>query len=558
MKKAILLLSLLFVVLQVFSQNGWQWARHIGGTGMDNATISYIDREHNVYLFGRYAIDYPAPQFNGQNCNFDQDTIFIGRNASFIAKYNENGRLIWVHNIRSVNYSDFAVVIDMQYDSLSNALFLTGMYRNSVSLAGCSLTSSNKQYYLAKIDLNGGCIWAKNLGTGCGISSMTFDQSGNIFIAGNAQTGCTVIDTSHFGGGAYIAKFNSDGSSLWAKTKVQPGSPSFTINQIKSYNNDLFAFGYVSGENNTLTIDTISKHLQCMACFGIGIFRMDSNSIAKWIRIDGLPYSVLGNRSTGMTKNGNIFCYAITSDTCLYDEDTIISQGTNFIVINYNNLGNIIGLNHLKINPNFGDPSGYGIEVLADSTYYTANGFSGTVDFGNITVTAYSPFDLVIAHFTQSGACLGLDHLGGGLGTSVAVDPSGVYLTGVFPPFPLNSGSLIVGETTLTSHGYEDIIFAKHDLLTGSEEKQTKEQNTLVIYANPNKGSFRVVIPDDLNHEKNLVLTIYDNKGRVIRREPLNLSDETPRIDIPGAIKGVYPITLSNGKTAYQGKLVVE
>jgi hypothetical protein len=66
------------------------------------------------------------------------------------------------------------------------------------------------------------------------------------------------------------------------------------------------------------------------------------------------------------------------------------------------------------------------------------------------------------------------------------------------------------------------------------------------------------VIPDDLNHEKNLVLTIFDNKGRVIRRESLNFNDETPRIDILGAEQGVYPITLSNGKTTYRGKLVVE
>jgi len=53
----------------------WQWANHIGGTGFDDASISYVDAQHNIYLYGEYAIDYGMPQFQGRDCYFGPDTL---------------------------------------------------------------------------------------------------------------------------------------------------------------------------------------------------------------------------------------------------------------------------------------------------------------------------------------------------------------------------------------------------------------------------------------------------------------------------------------------------
>jgi hypothetical protein len=561
MKRIIRIFIILIILCPfILTAHGWQWANHIGGTGMDNATISYIDNQHNIYIYGRYAADYGIPgYFMGQNCYFNQDTL-IGRHASFIAKYSNNGNLIWLQNIvSSANSGGYATIADMEYDSTSNALFLTGAYSDSIYLSGCNLPGSGT--FLSKIDLNGNCLWAKNLGAGCGVSSICFDNSGNLFLGGNALSSCNLIDTCHFGGKNYISKFNSNGVSQWAKTKVTTDLPYFTIQQIKYFNNDIFAFGYVGANNDVLTVDTISVHISCFNCFGIGLMCMDNNGNAKWLKVDGLPYSGISSRSVGISTNGSIYCYAVTSDTCIFSNDSIISHGSSLIVVKYDHFGSMQGYNHLKQIHFDSDPIYYPdcvIDVLQDGTYYVTGGLWGIAYFGSDTITAFSPLDLTIAHFNDKNVCLGIDHIGGGQGTSVAVDETGIYITGQFPPFPADTGTIIIGNNTFSSFGYKDIILAKHALLTGINEVKRPGNNSLIIYANPNKGSFRVIVPDDFINEKSLVLNIYDNKGKLIKSQNLQLNDARPTIDIYGVVPGEYSIIVSNGRKSYSGKMIVE
>jgi hypothetical protein len=378
-------------------------------------------------------------------------------------------------------------------------------------------------------------------------------------MAGTASSGFTIIDTCHFNGGTYISKFDSEGSCQWARTKIILGSPNFTISEIKYFNNNLLAFGNVNGSNNTLSIDSIRIYIPCTSCYGFGILSMDNNSNAKWLKIEGLPSSGTCSRSKIQNKQGDIICYLNTKDTCIFSNDTIITPGPGQIIVNYDKSGVMKRHNQLinAINPS--DPDLYpnmGIYVLQDSSYYITSGLIGTAKLGNEYVTAYSPLDLFIAHFTYLGNCLGVDHVGGGYGTSIVVDETGVYTTGIFPPFPSNSGTLNIGNESFSSFGYQDIVLAKHNLLMGVL-KSPEYNNSLIIYANPNKGSFRLIIPDDFLHKKSLTLTISNCSGKVIRNQTLNLDLEPLKIDIYGFISGSYYVTLSDGIKTYQGKMIV-
>lgn len=545
-------LSIILLLFPIFlNAQTWQWAKHVGGSGMDNAFISHIDPQHNIYLFGRYAI-YDLPQFNGANCYFDNDTLF-GQYGSFIAKYDKNSNLIWVYNLASTGH--YVNLTAMEFDSKSNAFFLVGDYYYSVSFPGCELLSSGHNYFIAKIDLNGNCIWSKNIGFCVGVTSIAVDQNGNLFLAGTADNYCTVIDTCHFGGGTYIAKFNTDGMSQWAKTKVaRNDNLYFTIEKLKVYNNSLYAVANVAGSNITLTIDTINIQISGLYQFGIGVLCMDSSANAHWLKVDGLPNSGIGPRSMGMNNNGDLYCFARTSDTCIYGNDTVISSGTNQIVAEYDKSGILKRYNHLNFGAGYEGQNSWGIEVLPEGSYYVTSGFSGSANFGNVTLNSISSLDLFIAHFTDARVCLGADHVGGGLGTSIAIDSTGIYVTGIFSPFPKESGSMIIGNNTFTSYGFEDIIFAKHELITGKRP----DINKVLIYPNPNNGSFSVIVPIDLVNEENLVMSMYDNLGKLILKRLIAFNEWNPRINISGQATGLYFITVSNGRKTYSGKMIVE
>jgi hypothetical protein len=551
MKKITIIVA--FLLPLILHSQSWQWSKQVGGTGMDNAKIFHIDSQHNVFICGYYA-EQLAPPWNGLNCIIDTDTLY-GFNSSFIAKYHENGALDWAHNL-APNGNSLAGPI--AFDSLSQSFYMAGSFTNAVNLQGCNLTGSGQNFFLYKMDLSGNCIWSKNIGKCPYYSALTCDPQGNLFMAGSTQPGCTTIDTCHVEPGTFIAKFNPSGAIQWART-ITPFSECYLqIVNLMFRNNNLYALGYKSGGGNTLIIDTIVRQIPTDN-FPMGIICMDSSAHAKWLKLDAFPFGGLGCNSSGINSQGDLYCFVVISDNTILGKDTLLSTGgAGKVIVKYNKDGEMLEYNHLVIPTTYNGQNGKGLCVQDDGTYYITASFSGTTTFGNYTITADAAPDMFVAHFTDSGDCLGVDHVRGGHGTSVAADETGVYVTGIFSPQPSNTGSMTIGGNTFHTRGFEDIVFAKHDLMTGTEEIKQATDYSLVIYANPNKGSFRVKIPTDFANEKQLELSIFDMKGKLIGKQSLSVSDENPGINIYGQPSGTYAIRLSNGSKSYGGKMIVE
>ena len=550
MKKITIIIA--FLLPLILHSQPWQLSKQIGGTGMDNAQIFHIDSQHNVYIKGDYARNI-APPWYGLNCVFENDTLY-GNNSSFIAKYSENGTLSWVHNFAPNSSS---IIYSITYDSISESFFIAGMYHNSVNLQGCGLTGSSQTFFLYKMDLNGNCIWSKNIGGCAEMFALTCDQYGNLYMSGTISAGCTLIDTCHADPGTFIAKFNPEGWCQWVKTITPPSNSYFSFARLIFQNNDLYALGYINGGGTTLIIDTIVRQIPADN-YPLGIICLDSMAHAKWLVLDSYPYGDFEYDACGVNNQGDFYIFRPTEDTTYLGNDTLISQGKSSLIMKYNKEGNLLGYNHLLCGSTYIGQNGRGLCVQNDGTYYITGSFSGTASFGNYTITADAAPDMFLAHFTDSGDCLGVDHVGGGHGTSVAADETGVYITGVFSPKPSNTGSMTIGGNTFHTRGFEDIVFAKHDLMTGTEEIKQATDYSLVIYANPNKGSFRVKIPVDFSNEKQLELSIFDMKGKLIGKQSLSVSDENPGINIYGQPSGTYSIRLSNGSKSYGGKMIVE
>jgi hypothetical protein len=549
--KQLILTILLFSPISLIAQP-WQWSKQIGGSGMDNAHIIHIDGQHSVYICGDYARNL-APPWYGVNCIFESDTLY-GNNSSFIAKYNSNGTFIWARNFAPNNSSK---IYATAYDSVSESFFIAGMYHNSINLQGCSLTGSSQTFFLYKMDLNGNCVWSKNIGNCCQMSAMTCDQYGNLYITGRISPGCEKIDTCHVEPGTYIAKFNPTGTSLWVKTITPYGGDYIYILKLIYQDNNLYGMGNPTGGGTPLIIDTIVRQFPIYNS-PMGIICMDSTAHAKWLMVDGFPIAGLQFQPGGINSQGDLYCFASIGDITILGHDTLYRSVGSNVVVKYSNQGELLDYNQLLFETNYNGQNGMGICVQNDGTYYITGSFSGTAIFGDYTVTANAAPDLFLAHFTDSGDCLGVDHVGGGHGTSVAADETGVYVTGIFSPQPSNTGSMTIGENTFQTRGFEDIVFAKHDLMTGTSELKQANDNTLVIYANPNKGSFRVKIPADFANAKDLVLSIYDMKGKLIGKQAISLHEENQAINIYGQPAGSYAITLSDGRRSYRGKMVVE
>ena len=102
------------------------------------------------------------------------------------------------------------------------------------------------------------------------------------------------------------------------------------------------------------------------------------------------------------------------------------------------------------------------------------------------------------------------------------------------------------------------MFLAKSDAITGIGGREINPNNQLIIYANPNAGKCNITVPDDFLHEKKLTLSIYDNMGRLIQQKTLEMIEGKIKLNLEAEAKGIYNVTLSNGKKSYNGKIVFE
>lgn len=196
-----------------------EWANRAGGAGKsdsgeDQGLGITVDGSGNAYVCGAFegVADFDTIQISNKTGKENESDIFI-------AKYNPNGRIIWVKRAGG-NERDVASGI---CKDLSSNIFVTGCFSGTSDFDGVTLQSKGAQdIFIAKYSSEGALDWVKGYGgpqmdVASGVS---IDNLGNLYLTGSFS------DTFDFGssklqsrGGydVFIAKLNNDGSVAWSK-----------------------------------------------------------------------------------------------------------------------------------------------------------------------------------------------------------------------------------------------------------------------------------------------------------------------------------------------------
>ena len=541
-KQIILQVILSFVIITNCNSQNWQWAKHFGSVNGDAAGEMCVDQTGNIYLTGQFALPQGI---------FGSDTITTqGAVDGYIVKYNSNGNFIWAKRAGGYSFqtSEGDGVSSIAYEALSNTIIVTGtMDGTSQVVDSCHIGSGNK-VWLSKLDLNGNCIWSVSQAFGSQADGgiITVDNSGSIYmICGN--TNYTYINGTFIPAGCFLAKFNSlDGACVWAKKIINPTSYPTSL---KYFNNNLYMGGGCS--NDTVHLDTATIYAHKYDTF---ISKFDTAGNVLWLKTMGGPNVDLGG-TLDLDGNGNIYTTGYFTDTA-YFGSTMLTNGTNkdWYIAKYRNNGNLVWVKqaHSTANIDFGR-----LSTDHNGNTYASGLFSGAATFGSSTVTATSASDMFITRYDSSGVCLGVRNVNvssiyGNGGDVITNTNGGCYVSNNF------QSTANFDANGVTSYGNYDIYLAKLNAITGIDTKRAINNNTLVIYANPNKGTCNITVPDDLLHEDNLVLKIFDTNGKLIQQLPVAIDQEKVKINIQEEATGIYNVTLGNSKKIYSGKIVFE
>jgi len=522
MKKPIpvsfLFFMLLLIVLPALSRaQTWAWAKSAGGPQKVESYSIAVDNAGNSYITGWFEDSLKFGSFvlraSVAGNSFASDV--------FIAKYDISGNFIWAKKAGGTNY-DYGNGIAT--DPAGN-VYVTGLFTGTATFGTLSITSTTVDYdvFIAKYDPNGNALWVKRGGgsawdVGSGI---TIDKLGNCYVTGAFRNTATFGTASLISAGnydAFVAKYDSNGTFLWAK-----GSGGIADDRGQSITTDTSGNCYFTGFfNGTVTIGT--SILTSADSSDIMIVKYDPVGNVIWAKRAGGASADEG-KSIVSDDIGNTYVTGYFGGRALFgtglDTVTLISAGNNDIFAGkYDYKGDIIWMKKLG---GAQDDAGYGITIDTAGNSYVAGSFFGAALFDTINVISANQDDAFIAGLDYYGKTKWVLRGGGAnpdIARGVAISALGnCYTTGYF------SGSATFGSHTITGFADNDLFIARADSLflvnpinTGIKENAFGSDD-LLIYPNPSSNDVTIQFETPAVANVQISIELYDILGKLVTRK---------------------------------------
>ncbi len=467
-----------FGISKAFSQTPTlDWVKSFGSNTYDGSYAVDIDNNEDVIITGFYSgtTDFnPAPTVTN-------NLTAVGNSEGFIAKYNKQGNYIWAVSLEGSTGS-YTYGRSVKVDQSGN-IFISGSFTGVVDFnpgGGTNYLNSNQgSFFILKLDLNGGFIWASQLdGTYIDDSQqLALDENNNLYIIGlyNSSTDFELFSSSPVtfsGTGAFVAKYSNSGILSWVKSIV--GIPNAIDIDL---NGNVFLAGQFTGTQD-FNPGSGTYNMTGIGGYDTYTLKLDSNGDFIW-----------ANAFLNTTTAGNISTHGIkvTNDgNNLYLVGDFITATIDFGVLNGNNVyltsGSTEDVFVAKISTSNGglvwikqisSPDvefGYSIKTdQAGNLYVNGVFYSTNLDF-DPSITATYPLDAssgmtYVLKLNANGEFVWAVNFGGD-GTiwptnSIAYDDidGSIYTAGLFH----NTVDFDPSASTcnLTSSGFEDIYIHK-------------------------------------------------------------------------------------------------
>ncbi len=414
--------------------------------------------------------------------------------------------------------------------------------------------------------------WAKQFGGAAYGNSIVADASGNVYTTGYFQgtvdfdPGALVYNLNAMGGGAdydiFVSKLDTTGNFVWAK-QLGGGIQDYGYSIALDASNNVYTTGTFI--NAASDFDPGPGTYSLNSVGGNAIFVSKLNSLGNFVWAKSMCGASNDYASSiAIDASGNVCTTGYFGTVADFDPGvatyTLSSVGLSDIFISKLNSSGSFGW--AKSFGDVGSDIGYSIVANAIGEIYTTGNFNGTVDFdpgvGTFTLASAGNSDIFESKLDASGNFVWAKSMGGSgadVGLSNAVDASGnIFITGHFngtadfDPSPAIYNLISIG-------GTDDIFVMK--LLNGNVgvlENFNETNNSVIIYPNPNKGSFKL---QTTNKILNAELIIINSIGQNVHEQ--KIISGANEIETNGLSTGLYHyILFSDKQKVGYGKMVIE
>ena len=395
-------------VAKLDTNGNWLWAKSAGGSGDDEGQGVAVDTNGNVYITGQFR----------HSASFGSTILTSAGVADvFVAKLNSNG--VWQWAVSAGGTSE-DIGYGVAVDTNGNA-YVTGHFEGSASFGGTTLTSTgNYDVFVAKLDTNGNWQWAKSAGgtnwdVGYGVA---VDTNGNAIITGSFMEsasfgGTTLTSTGNWD--VFVAKLNSNGAWLWAKSA---GGSDWDEGQgvAVDTSGNAYVTGYFQGSASFGGTTLVSQ-----GSADVFVAKLNSNGVWQWAVSAGGTSEDIGY-GVAVDTNGNAYVTGHFEGSASFGGTTLTSTGNyDVFVAKLDTNGN---WQWAKSAGGTNWDGGMGVAVDVNGNVIITGYFQGSASFGGTTLVSQGGSDVFVAKLSDSGSGLTFN-ITGGLGVNLKITNSG-------------------------------------------------------------------------------------------------------------------------------------
>ncbi|MBK7816496.1 MAG: T9SS type A sorting domain-containing protein [Sphingobacteriaceae bacterium] len=554
MKRIILLFSAIILLSSNTSaQFNLMWAKSVGGVDPDEGLNVVTDATGNIYTVGTF-----SGTADLDPCASTLNFTSIGDEDVYVIKQNSIGGLIWAKTFGGTN-TDIPAGVGV--DNSGN-VYISGTYGGAIDLdpsaATFSFFTGSIEVFVSKLDASGNFVWGVSMGSGANdrATAMKVDGSGNVYTTGSFEgmmdfdPGAGTFNITPFGSGGtdvFVSKLNTNGNFVWAVNMGGVG-----VDDPKGIVVDALFNVYVTGSfedvadfdtgASTFTLSSLDQQ-DAFVC------KLDGNGAFVWAK----QFGGLDRQSgTGLALEGttNVYItgeyqntvdldpsagtFTVTSTGALYSSYAVkLSSAGNFVWAK-----NISGSNDVLGNKIVISPAGF---------VYWSGYNKGIADLdpgaGTNNSNATTGFDTFVTKLDASGGYMIAESFPYVWNSFVVNTTSEIVLTGRFTltrDFDPTATS-----STITSAGSADGCIVKLNQLTTSIYENETNVSQVVIYPNPNNGSFVI------NAEEGSKVRVVNALGQEVAAYIISNGEQ--KINLNECKSGIYFLMIgSNGKQSCQ------
>jgi hypothetical protein len=571
MKWISIILTLLIVSLKTTGQS-WTWGKQLLGLGTQRFVNGYIvktDKCNNSFVAGIWKSD----SLKIGTSTYRNPDVSINNYQCYIVKYDSTGSIQWSDASILGQALPYGLAVDVDGNSYLYGCFWTDSVKFGTHLLVNDFFDScltpwcgwgTGCYFIVKYDPTGNIIWSQKgdnvLGMG---GDIILDNASNIYVSGaywntTMKIGSdTLYNSSYKKGDIFLAKYDSSGNFLWAKSY---GDTSDEFTSGIAYSNNRI---YMTGNFKSPVLGFGSSTLlyrSFVPAYNIGnafLVQLDTSGNPIWSKSSvgsAIPYGIAVDNSESIYIGGQIFDTNYVS----FNFDTLRNTHLRYggFLTKYDTLGNVKWTNGIFNTTTTITSSGFGqgnkLWSLATDkckNIWISGAISGDpggiiIDSGVLLHAPSGSWDpLYLIGYNPNGNLLqsqalksGSDN-GGKIG--LTSDNSGsILISSTF-----NGTTFIFGYDTLLTYGGWPMFLAKYNPSLGCSSNicsqdvvdisTNKNTTSYTLYPNPTKSIINIK-----SNEVIYSATIVNMLGQIVYSKLYNTFFAT--LDLSHLPNGVY------------------